>query len=241
MEDITYRAVRILKETTVLACEDTRQTRKILERYGIEPPATILSYHEHNEETGGKRILGFLKDGVSVALCTDAGMPGVSDPGYRVIQEACAQGFTVDVIPGASAVTTALAASGLSSASFTFKGFPPRKEGARRRFLEAEKDLPHTLIFFESPFRVGSLLASALEVFGNRKAAVCTELTKKFGSVTRGFLKDLAPRYESAKIKGEVTVVIAGNNPKFADNQEQGDNGDDAADLPDENCDALDD
>jgi 16S rRNA (cytidine1402-2'-O)-methyltransferase len=224
MEDITFRAVRILKETTVLACEDTRQTRKILERYGIESPSTIFSYHEHNEESGGKRILGFLRDGVSVALCTDAGMPGVSDPGYRIIQEACSLGFNVDVIPGASAVTTALAASGLSSASFTFKGFPPRKEGARKRFLESEKDLPHTLIFFESPFRVGALLESALEVLGNRKAAVCIELTKKFGSVNRGYLKDLAPRYDTAKVKGEVTVVIAGNNPKFADNEDQQDN-----------------
>lgn len=215
MEDITYRAVRILKETTVLACEDTRQTRKIYDRYALSPPSTIIAYHEHSETKAGNRIMGFLKDGVSVALCTDAGVPGLSDPGYRIIAEAQEAGFAVEVIPGASAITTALVASGLSGASFTFKGFPPRKTGARRRFLEADSTSPHTLVFFESPFRIIDFLKEALEVLGNRKAAVCVELTKKFEAVKRGYLKELPEQFGAGSIKGEITVVIAGNNPKF--------------------------
>ena len=141
--------------------------------------------------------------------------PGISDPGYRLVRLAIDENIAFEVIPGASAVPVALVLSGLPSSSFTFKGYPPRKGGPIRRFFEEEKDMPHTLIVFESPFRVAASLAAALEALGDRQAAVCIELTKKFERVSRGFLSDLKAEFADKKIKGEVTIVIAGNNPKF--------------------------
>lgn len=215
LEDISHRAIRVLGEVDVLACEDTRVTRVILERYGIARPAKVLSYHEHNEERSGARILGFLGDGLDVGLCSNAGYPGISDPGFRVISSVLEQGHRVEVIPGAGAVEPALLASGLPTSSYTFKGFPPRKAGARRRFLETDGGAAHTLVVFESPRRVAVLLGDALAVLGDRRAAVCVELTKKFEDVHRGWLSDLAEEFGDRKIRGEVTVVIAGNHPKF--------------------------
>ncbi len=215
LEDMSFRAVRVLGVVDALACEDTRRTRTIFERFEISRPRTIFSYHEHNEERAGVRILELLHSGHSVALCTDSGYPGISDPGYRIISESIAHGFRVEVVPGPGAVTTALLSSGLPTSSYTFKGFPPRKAGPRRRFLESDRAMPHTLVLFESPYRVEGLLRDAREVLGNRMAAVCIELTKKFESVHRGFLSDLLEEFHQTKIKGEVTVVIAGNHPKF--------------------------
>jgi 16S rRNA (cytidine1402-2'-O)-methyltransferase len=223
MEDITLRVLRILKEADVLACEDTRVTKKIFARYEIPLPPIVLSYHEHNEERAGERILALLGEGKTVALCTDAGMPGVSDPGYRLISVAVESGFDVKVLPGASAVETALVLSGLPTSSYVFKGFPPRKEGKRCSFLAEEKDQPHTIVIFESPYRVGKLLASALAALGDRKAAVCCDLTKKFEQVERGYLSQLAESYKSRAPKGEFTVVIAGNHAKFARETEEED------------------
>ena len=216
LEDLTLRAKRILSEVDALACEDTRHTRILLARYDIPRPKLLFSYHEHNEDRAAQRILGLLASGQNVGLCSNAGYPGISDPGYVVISQAVSRGFAVEVIPGASAVPTALLSSGLPTSSFTFKGFPPRKAGRRRTFLEAERDLPHTLVFYESPNRLGALLQAALEVLGDRQAAVCIELTKMFEDVRRGPLSTLAREFEDAKVKGEVAVVIAGNNPKFA-------------------------
>ena len=207
--------MRVLGEVDALACEDTRFTRRIFERHQVASPRTIFSYHEHNEPVAGKRILGLLESGLSVALCTDGGYPGISDPGYRVIAACYERGFAVEVIPGPSAVSVALVASGLPTASFTFKGFPPRKPGPRKRFLEMERDAPHTLVVFESPYRIGKLLADAREVLGNRLAAVCIELTKKFQEIHRGPLAGLVSKFQDHTPKGEVTLVIAGNNPKF--------------------------
>jgi 16S rRNA (cytidine1402-2'-O)-methyltransferase len=215
LEDASYRAVRVLREVSALACEDTRMTRRLLDRYEIPVPRTTFSYHEHNEEVAGRRILGLLGEGVSVALCSDGGCPGVSDPGYRIIRDAREAGFPVEILPGPTAVTTALLASGLSTASFTFKGFPPRKSGARQRWLASEAEQPHTMIIYESPHRVGKLLADAYAVLGNRLAAVCVELTKKFERVERGGLQELSAAYCDRTVKGEVCVVIAGSNPKF--------------------------
>lgn len=215
LEDITLRALRVLGEVDALACEDTRLTRRIFQRHGVKSPRTIFSYHEHNEDAAGRRILGLLESGQSVALTTDGGYPGVSDPGYRIISECRNRGHRVEVVPGAGAVSIALVASGLPTSSYTFKGFPPRKPGPRKSFLAAERDLPHTLVIFESPYRVGKLLQDALEVLGNRLAAVCLELTKKFEEVHRGYLDELAEMFKEKPPKGEVTVVIAGNNPKF--------------------------
>ena len=215
LEDITLRAVRTLGELTALACEDTRHTRILFEAHGITSPRIILSYREKNESQAESRIIGLLKEGLSVGVCSDAGYPGISDAGYRLISRAVEEGFDIEVIPGAGAVETALLSSGLPTSSFTFKGFPPRKPGVKRRFLTQDKDQPHTLVFYESPFRVAALLKDALEVYGDRRAAVCIELTKKFEKTHRGTLSELLERFKDATIRGEVTVVIAGNNPKF--------------------------
>lgn len=220
LEDMSFRGVRILGEVDVLACEDTRMTRRLLDRYEIEKPRTVFSYHEHNEESAGKRIMGLLEEGLTVGVCSDGGFPGISDPGYRLVDAVAEAGHTVEVIPGPSAVPTALLVSGLPTSSFTYKGFPPRKSGQRQRFLEPEKELPHTLVCFESPHRVGKFLADALVVLGDRRAAVCVELTKKFERVHRGYLADLAEMYKEKKVKGEVTVVIAGAHKKFIRGEE---------------------
>ncbi len=215
LEDMTLRAVRTLGEVDALACEDTRRTRVLLERHNIPRPKTVFSYHEHNEQAAAARVVELLDGGATVGLVTNAGYPGVSDPGYRAISSAIDAGHDVVALPGAGAVGTALAASGLPAVSYTFKGFPPKKPGKRRKFLELDAALPHTLVFYESPQRTAILLADALEVYGDRRAAVCVELTKKFERVTRGWLADLAEEFADAKIKGEVTIVIAGANEKF--------------------------
>jgi 16S rRNA (cytidine1402-2'-O)-methyltransferase len=216
LEDITLRALRVLGEVDALACEDTRRTPRIFDRHNIPRPSNVFSYHEHNEDAAAKRILGLLAQGLSVGLCTNAGYPGVSDPGYRIVSQAGEAGYRVEVLPGAGAVEAALLASGLPSSSYTFKGFPPKKPGRRRQFLEMDADRPHTLVFFESPFRLGKLLDDALAVFGDRKAAVCVELTKAFEQAHRGFLSDLAVKFRDVTLRGEIAVVIAGSHHKFA-------------------------
>jgi 16S rRNA (cytidine1402-2'-O)-methyltransferase len=225
LEDVTYRAVRALREIDALACEDTRRTRILLERYDIPRPGILFSYHEHNEERAAQRVLGLLGEGRAVGLVTNAGYPGVSDPGYRAISQAAARGFRVEVLPGAGAAEPALVLSGLPGASFTFKGFAPRTRGRRRSFLAMEKDLPHTLIFFESPRRLAAFLDDALDALGDRRAAVCIEITKMFEQVERGYLSELAERFREAELKGEVTVVIAGGNPKFMRSEEASERG----------------
>lgn len=213
--DFSYRAVQVLREADVIACEDTRRTRILLNHFEIPIPRFFISYREQTERKAGRRLIELLEEGKTVALCADSGYPGISDPGYRLVCDAIEKGIQLEVIPGASAVPVALIISGLPSSSYTFKGFPPRKSGAIRRFFEEEKDMPHTLIFFESPVRLVKTLTLAAEVLGDRKAAVCIELTKKFEGVSRGFLTDLIASFTGQKIKGEVTIVIAGNNPKF--------------------------
>jgi 16S rRNA (cytidine1402-2'-O)-methyltransferase len=215
LEDITHRALRLLGAVGVLACEDTRTTRLILDRYAIPRPAKLIAYHEHNEAAAAPGIVKLLDQGHDVALCTDAGYPGLSDPGYRVISGAVEAGHRVEVIPGACAIEPALLASGLPASSFTFKGFPPRKPGPRRRFLAAERESPHTLVLYESPRRVAALLADAIAALDDRRAAVCVELTKKFEEVHRGWLTELAAGVGARALRGEVTVVVAGNHPKF--------------------------
>ena len=199
----------------MLACEDTRRTRALLSRFDIPRPGLVVSYREGNEARVGSRLIRLLHEGKTVVLCSDGGYPGISDPGYRLVSAAAEQGLPFQVIPGASAVPVALLLSGLPSSSYTFKGYPPRKRGAMVRFFEAEKDMPHTLVFFESPLRVVKSLEAAEEALGDRRCAVCVELTKKFERVARGFLSELREELGDRRIKGEVTIVIAGNNPKF--------------------------
>ena len=215
LADISPRALDAFREADIIACEDTRRTRILLNHYKIETKYPIISYREQNEIHVGEKLGQQLADGKIVALCTDGGYPGVSDPGYRLIKLAIERNLELTVIPGASAVPMALLLSGLPTSSFTFKGFPPRKNGQRLRFFEMEKELPHTLVIFESPFRVAKTLISALEALGERQAAVCIELTKKFENISRGWLSDLIKEFENKKIKGEVSIAIAGNNHKF--------------------------
>jgi 16S rRNA (cytidine1402-2'-O)-methyltransferase len=215
LSDISLRALQVLAEVDALACEDTRRTARLLNRHQIPRPAHVMSCHEHNEQKAAARIVALLDRGRDVGLCSNAGTPAISDPGYVVTAAAIAAGHRAVPLPGASAVTAALSASGLPVSSYTFKGFPPRKAGRRRAFLETDRDLPHTLVFFEGPTRIRALLAAALEVLGDRRAALCIELTKKFERVARGYISDLLAQLGDEPGKGEVTLVIAGSNPKF--------------------------
>jgi 16S rRNA (cytidine1402-2'-O)-methyltransferase len=220
LADLSPRALDALKTADLIACEDTRRTWGLLSAFNIPRPE-MVSYRQGNEERAAEHLLQAVNAGRSVVLCSDGGYPGISDPGYRLIRRAAQEKVPFDVIPGASAVDLALLFSGLSTSSFTFKGFPPRRPGALRRFFEEEKTLPHTLICFESPFRIAPSLKAALEVLGDREAAVCIELTKAHERVSRGFLSELIPQFDGKTVKGEVSFVIAGANPKFARETEE--------------------
>jgi len=223
LADLSPRALDALKTADLIACEDTRRTWGLLSAFNIPRPE-MVSYRQGNEERTGDYIIQAVNAGRSVALCSDGGYPGISDPGYRLIRRAAQEKVAFDVLPGASAVDLALLFSGLSTSSFTFKGFPPRRPGALRRFFEEEITLPHTLICFESPFRIAPSLKAALDVLGDREAAVCIELTKSHERVVRGFLSELIPQFDGKTVKGEVAFVIAGANPKFArETEEPGD------------------
>jgi 16S rRNA (cytidine1402-2'-O)-methyltransferase len=215
LQDITYRAVEVLGQVQVLACEDTRVTRKVFERYEIPKPRVMFSCNEHNERNAVSTIVRHLDEGYDVAFCSDAGMPGISDPGYLLVQAVRKAGHKVDVIPGPSSSISALVVSGLPSHSFVFLGFSPRKDGQRKKFIARLGMNEDTMVFFESPYRIGKFLANALEVLGDRQAAVVVEQTKKFESVATGWLSDLAVKFEKETVKGEITVVIAGNVEKF--------------------------
>lgn len=214
LADLTPRALEAFRTAELIACEDTRRTWQLLTHFGIPRPE-MISYRQGNEERITERIIAAVEAGREVALCSDGGYPGISDPGYRLVRACAFKSVPYDVIPGASAVNVALLMSGLSTSSFTFRGFPPRGPGAIRNWFAEDKDKEHTLICFESPFRVGPTLEAAFEVLGDREAAVCIELTKLHERVFRGYLGDLAKEFSSAKIKGEVAIVIAGANPKF--------------------------
>ena len=179
----------------------------------------MISYRQGNEDRVGDVVVAALAAGREVVLCSDGGYPGISDPGYRLLRKCAQENLPYEVIPGPSAVAVALLLSGLSTSSFTFKGFPPRGPGAVRNWFAAEKNHDHTLVVYESPFRVAATLKAAQDVFGDREAAVCMELTKLHEHVERGYLSDLALKFASEKTKGEVVVVIAGNNPKFSRQQ----------------------
>ena len=205
--DITLRALETLAGADVLACEDTRVTRVLLERYGIR--GRPYAYHEYNANEVGPRLIKALEEGKSVALVSDAGTPLVSDPGYRLGQLAIDAGHRVVPIPGASAPLAALVGSGLPNDAFLFVGFLPAKDKARRDRLAALAEIPATLIFFESPHRIGATLAAAADVFGvERQASVCRELTKTFEEFRRGGVGELAEYYSDKAVKGEIVLVI---------------------------------
>jgi 16S rRNA (cytidine1402-2'-O)-methyltransferase len=206
--DISLRSLETLRSVDCIASEDTRKTGRLLKHYEIKKPQ--ISFHEHNEAQSGSRIMGLLAEGKSVAVVTNAGTPGICDPGFTIVQKAIAAEIEVTMIPGAVAFVPALVLSGLPVHSFTFRGFPPRKSGSRKRFLEVDREAPHTLIFYESPYRVKAFLEDAIEVLGDRRAAYANDLTKMFEQVERGKLSELVATLEQKEAKGEYVVVIAG-------------------------------
>jgi 16S rRNA (cytidine1402-2'-O)-methyltransferase len=210
MGDITLRALDTLRAVDMVASEDTRKTGLLLKHFDIKKPQ--LSFHEHNEERAGEKIMALLEEGQSVALVTNAGTPGISDPGFSLVRRALQASVEVTMIPGPAALVMALVLSGLPAHAFTFRGFPPRKPGARRRFLEVDKDSPHTLIFYESKYRLVAFLKDALEMYGDRPASVANDLTKMFETISRGSLAELVSHFDAAEPLGEYVVVIAGKS-----------------------------
>ena len=208
LEDITLRALRVLKEADVIACEDTRETQKLLNHYGIT--TRTVSYHEHNEMTRAAELVKDLQEGTSVALVTDAGMPGISDPGYRLISLAIRHHVPVVPIPGVSAFLAALVASGLPTDSFRFSGFLPAKRGERRAALEAVKISPRTQVFYEAPHRIVEALADVVEVLGaNRHVVIAREVTKLHEEFLRGRVSEILEILKSRDgVKGEITLLI---------------------------------
>ncbi len=208
LEDITLRAVRILKEVDLIACEDTRHTRKLLNHFQISTPLT--SYFEYNKLQKGKSLILEILSGKNVALVSDAGTPGISDPGYNLVVAAIEKGISVIPIPGPSAAITALSASGLPTDQFHFVGFLPQKEGKKRRLLESLKEESATLVIYESPFRIKKTLQLSLEVFGDRPAVVVHELTKIHEGFFRGLTSEVQKKIESVPEKGEWVLLIQG-------------------------------
>ncbi|GAC1450013.1 MAG: 16S rRNA (cytidine(1402)-2'-O)-methyltransferase [Ktedonobacteraceae bacterium] len=208
LNDITLRALEILRAADIIASEDTRKTGMLLKHFNIQKPQ--LAFHEHNEQRAGERIEELLKQGQVVAVVTDAGTPGISDPGFTLVRRAINAQVEVTMIPGPTAFVMALVLSGLPVHSFTFRGFPPRKSAGRRKFFAVDKEAQHTLIYYESPYRLNSFLKDALEVFGDRSAALANDLTKMFERVERAPLSELLAAVTQKKLKGEYIVVIAG-------------------------------
>ena len=208
LEDITLRALRVLKEVDVIACEDTRQTQKLLNHYAIATRTT--SYHEHNEMTKSAELVKEMQEGASVALVTDAGMPGISDPGYRLIALAIRHHLPVVPVPGASAFLAALVASGLPTDSFRFSGFLPAKRGERRAALEAVKSSPRTMVFYEAPHRIVETLTDVVEVMGEaRHVVVAREVTKLHEEFLRGRAAEVLENLKGREVvKGEITLLI---------------------------------
>jgi 16S rRNA (cytidine1402-2'-O)-methyltransferase len=206
LEDVTRRALRVLAEADVVACEDTRHTRRLLEHFHIS--ARTVSYHEHNERERAEELARLIEEGASVALVSDAGTPGINDPGYRLVRACAERGLRVVPIPGPAAFVAALTASGLPTDEFYFGGFLPARTHARRQRLEAVRGLRATLVFYETPHRIAQALADAREVLGEREAVVARELTKLHEEIARGRLSELAARSEETAARGEMVLLI---------------------------------
>ena len=208
LNDISLRALETLRKVDLVASEDTRKTGRLLKHFDIQKPQ--IPFHEHNKERAAGKIMALLEQGKSVGLVTDAGTPGISDPGFSLLRRVIEAGFEATMVPGPAALIMALVLSGLPLHSFTFRGFPPRKSGRRQRFLEVDKDSPHTLVFYESPYRLQAFLQDALTVYGDRDAALARELTKLHEEIQRGKLSDLLASLQTRPPRGEYVVVVAG-------------------------------
>lgn len=208
LDDITLRALETLGRVDLIAAEDTRRTRKLLSRFNIHTP--MVSYFEHNEAKKLDKLLNRLIGGQEIALVSDAGTPGISDPGYRLIQQAIERGIPVVPIPGPSAVIAALSVSGLPTDRFSFIGFLPRRGGKRRKLLDKLVDLDATSILYESPHRLVGTLEDLLDTCGDRQIVITRELTKAFEEVIRGKISDIIGTLKAGRIRGEITIVLAG-------------------------------
>ena len=212
LEDITLRALRVLREADLIACEDTRHTRKLLAHYQITTPTT--SYHEHNEQQRTGRLVERLESGTDIALVSDAGTPSISDPGYRLVRAALERGVRVSPIPGACAIISALSISGRPTDSFAFLGFLPGRRAARRNRLRALRSESRTLLFFESPLRLASTLRDIDEILGSREVTVAREMTKVHEELVTGTAAELASLFRSRRPRGEMALVVEKSSPE---------------------------
>ena len=208
LEDMTYRTVRILNEVDLIAAEDTRHSIKLLNHFEISKPLT--SYHEHNKDSKGGYLINKLLDGENIALISDAGMPGISDPGEDIIKQAIENNIEIEVLPGATASITALVGSGLETAKFAFEGFLDRDKKVRRNQLEELKEERRTIIFYESPHRLKDTLKDMLKVLGNRKIAVNREITKKYQEIIREDIETVINVFNEKEVKGEFVLIVEG-------------------------------
>lgn len=218
LEDITFRSLRMLKEVDFIAAEDTRQTKKLCNYFEIATP--LISYHEHNKQQSGKKIIELLKEGKDVALVSDAGMPSISDPGYEIVVEALEERLYVVPMPGANAALTALIASGLVAQPFYFYGFLDRHKKEKKKELEKLLRLQDTIILYESPHRLKDTLSAMLEILGDRRVVVSRELTKKFEEFTRGRISEVIALLGDQAIKGECCLILEGNAEEIPDEGE---------------------
>ncbi len=212
LEDISQRALRVLREADVVACEDTRHSGRLLQQFEIDK--RLVSYHDFNEQKRSGQLMDELLAGRTVAVITDAGSPGISDPAYRVVRAAIDNGIEVVALPGPTSVIPALTASGLPTDRFFFEGFLPHKSGARRTRLGQLLDFEHTLVFFESPFRIEKSLRDVLEVLGDRRACVAREISKLHEEYLRGTVTEILKQIGGRKVKGEIVIVVAGLDRK---------------------------
>lgn len=233
LDDIGLRAIEVLKSVDLVASEDTRRTGRLLSHLGIKRPQ--IAFHEHNERRVEGLLVERLREGQKIALVSDAGTPGISDPGYVMVRAAIREGLSVTVVPGPTALIPALLLSGLPTHSFTFRGFPPRKSGRRKSFLAVDRESPHTLIYYESPYRIAALLKDALEIFGDRPAALTRELTKSHEEVRRGHLSELVAALDENEGRplGEFCLVVAGKETVREADEDQADESEGKAE-PDE-------
>mgnify|MGYP000888734145 CR=1 FL=1 len=215
--DMSARAIEVLGQVDLIASEDTRKTGRLLQRFAIDTPQ--VPFHEHNEQAMVEQLISQLRRGRSIAVVTDAGTPGIADPGYSIVRRALDEDIEITMVPGPAAFVMAIVLSGLPVHSFCFRGFTPHKRSARRRYFEADVGIPYTLIYYESPHRLLKSLNDALEVFGDRRAALANDLTKLYELMLRGRLSELIEAVEQRPIQGEWVLVIAGTDDRVRDEQ----------------------
>jgi 16S rRNA (cytidine1402-2'-O)-methyltransferase len=212
MGDITRRALEVLKDVDLVACEDTRRSGSLLKHFGLKKK--LISYHDFNEARRAEQLLTKIKQGMSVAVVTDAGSPGISDPAYRIVQAAIAGEVKIVPLPGPTAIIPALSASGLPTDRFFFEGFLSHKTAARRKRLEQLKEFEHTLVFYESPHRIEKTLGDVLDILGDRRACLAREISKMYEQFLRGNISDLLDSVKAKPPKGEIVLVVAGDKEK---------------------------